>query len=346
MSYKIDHTKGYTGLQNLGNTCFLNSCMQALSHTYELTHFLQSDKYKQHLRTLSDNIIINEWVDLYNVMWSQNGIVSPKRFVHNVQKLAVQKDRELFTGWAQNDLPEFLLFLVECMHNSIARGVKMNIKGTIKNNTDRLATACYQMLKQTYSKEYSEIWNMFYGMHVSELVSIDETSIVSQNPEPFFNISLPIPNEIKSPTLYDCLDKYVKGEILSDDNAWFNEKTGKKQDIIKRIKYWSFPKILCIDLKRIDSSNKKRHTLVDFPIENLSLKKYVVGYNSKSFVYDLYGVCNHHGTAMGGHYTAYIKGKTGRWYEFNDTRITMLQNTEPIVSPKAYCLFYRKKSNV
>ena len=171
MSYKIDHTKGYTGLQNLGNTCFLNSCMQALSHTYELTQFLQSDKYKQHLRTLSDNIIINEWVDLYNVMWSQNGIVSPKRFVHNVQKLAVQKDRDLFTGWAQNDLPEFLLFLVECMHNSIARGVKMNIKGTVKNNTDRLATACYEMLKQTYSKEYSEVMDMFYGIYVSELSS-------------------------------------------------------------------------------------------------------------------------------------------------------------------------------
>ena len=157
MSYNIDNTKGYTGLQNLGNTCFLNSCMQALSHTYELTDFLQSDKYKQHLRNLTDNAIINEWVDLHNVMWSQNGIVSPKRFVHNVQQLAEQKDRELFTGWAQNDLPEFLLFLIEGMHNSIARGVKMNIKGNVKNNTDKLAAECYKMLKQTCSKEYSEI---------------------------------------------------------------------------------------------------------------------------------------------------------------------------------------------
>ena len=69
-----------------------------------------------------------------------------------------------------------------------------------------------------------------------------------------------------------------------------------------------FSKILCIDFKRIDATNKKRHTLVDFPLTDLSLEKYVIGYNSKKFVYDLYGVCNHHGTTAGGHYTAYIKG--------------------------------------
>ena len=27
--------KGLTGLSNVGNTCYLNSCMQILSHTYE-----------------------------------------------------------------------------------------------------------------------------------------------------------------------------------------------------------------------------------------------------------------------------------------------------------------------
>ena len=114
-----------TGLVNLGNTCFLNSCMQMLSHTYELTTILQSKKCFDNInKNVPEHIIIQEWNDLRNIMWSQNGIVSPKRFVHYIQKLAEEKDRQLFTGWAQNDLPEFLLFIVECMHNSISRSVK------------------------------------------------------------------------------------------------------------------------------------------------------------------------------------------------------------------------------
>ena len=40
-----------------------------------------------------------------------------------MQKVAKMKDKDLFTGWAQNDLPEFLLFIVDAFHTAIMREV-------------------------------------------------------------------------------------------------------------------------------------------------------------------------------------------------------------------------------
>ncbi len=341
--FNKDKSKGYTGLQNLGNTCFLNSCMQALSHTYELTNLLESSSYKKYLKSnIPENIIIDEWNNLRNIMWSQNGIVAPKRFVYNIQQLATIKDRDLFTGWAQNDLPEFLLFLVECMHNSISRSVTMNIKGQTKNKVDKLAISCYEMLKTIYSKEYSEIMDMFYGICVSELSSKNENTIHSVRPESYFILDLEIPNNNSS--LIDCFDSFTSYEILEGDNAWFNEKTKKKENVKKRITFWSFPKILIITLKRFSfDGRKKRQDLVQFPLENLDLSNYVSGYNAKQFKYDLYAVCNHSGGTNGGHYTSFVKTSNNEWVHFNDTNVERNININKIVTPKAYCLFYRKQ---
>jgi ubiquitin C-terminal hydrolase len=47
---------------------------------------------------------------------------------------------------------------------------------------------------------------------------------------------------------------------------------------------------------------------------------------------------------MGGHYTAYVKNANGAWYHFNDTSVSEIGRNESIISPKAYVLFYRKKT--
>jgi len=346
MSLDIYRNKGLTGLTNLGNTCFVNSCIQILSHTYELNDFLNKQTYKKRLQRKYESTLLLEWDSLRQLMWSENCIVSPGKFINTIHKLAQIKGVDIFTGYSQNDLPEFLLFVVDCFHTSLSREVNMSISGTVSNGTDKIAVDCFEMIKRMYAKEYSEIWNMFYGIHVSQITTMDTNEVLSSSPEPYFMINLSIPLNNKSPTLIDCFNLYVEGETLDGENAWFNESTGSKQDVKKKISYWSMPNILVLDLKRINAvnHNNKNQILVDFPLTDLDLSKYVIGYKKESYVYDLYGICNHSGGTFGGHYTAFVKNANGKWYHFNDTSVNEVTNTKDLITPRAYCFFYRKKS--
>ena len=108
--------------------------------------------------------------------------------------------------------------------------------------------------------------------------------------------------------MIDCFSSFTEYETLEGDNAWYNEETDKKIPVKKRITFWSLPKILIITFKRFSfDGKKKRQDLVDYPLTDLNLSKFVSGYNAKQYVYDLYGVCNHSGNTQGGHYTAFVK---------------------------------------
>ena len=192
-----------------------------------------------------------------------------------------------------------------------------------------------------YSKDYSEIWNLFYAIQVSEISNFETEEKIKMNAEPFCIIYLPIPENNNSPSLIDCLNHYVEGEIIND---WYNEITKERINIKKKIQFWSFPTILIIDLKRFNNRFQKNQILVTFSTDDLDLSNYVIGYKKENYKYELYGVCNHIGGVLGGHYTCYVKNANGKWYYFNDSNVSEIGIKEVIISPKAYVLFYRKKT--
>jgi ubiquitin carboxyl-terminal hydrolase 8 len=332
--------KGLSGLANLGNTCFINSCVQILSHTYELNEVLNNETYKQKLQNKPDSTLLIEWDNLRKILWNENCIVSPNKFIKTIQKVSNLKGNQLFTGYSQNDASEFLLFLIDCFHTSLSREIKVTITGNAKNDTDTMAVKCFEMVKKMYTKDYSEIWNLFYAIHVSEISRVDNGEIININPEPFFMVDLPIPSNNKSPSLIDCFDSYIEGEIIEN---YIMDETKEKINIKKRILFWSFPTILAIDLKRFNNKFQKNQIHITFPIDELDLSPYVIGYKKNNYKYELYGVCNHSGGVMGGHYTSYVKNANGKWYHYNDTSVSEVGIIDSIISPKAYVLFYRKK---
>ena len=333
--------KGLTGLANVGNSCYINSCMQLLSHTYELNNFLEKlDKKK--INNNIESVILVEWNNLRELMWSENCTIAPHGFIKGLQRVSSEKKWNIFSGFMQNDITEFLLFVIDCLHCSLKREVEMTICGNVKNSVDTLAKDCYKMMQDMYKKEYSEILNIFYGISVTQIKSYESNNILSRTCEPFSILTLSLPKKNET-NIFECLDLYGNDEEMKGENAWFNDKTNKKEDIRKNTIFWSLPTVLIIDLKRFNNFNQKITSMVNTPINDVDFSKYVHGYNSEQYIYNLFGTSNHSGNVDGGHYTANIKNPNGKWYNFNDTHVNEILENK-VITPYTYCLFYRKKN--
>ncbi len=340
--------QGLTGLANLGNTCFLNSIVQVLVHTPELIKILETIKpINPALSANINHLLAYELKRLIDIMREKNQVIAPGRFVQVVQMVSKKKGNDIFADYSQNDVSEFLLFLFESIHEALAKPANVTIKGKAKNKLDEIATNCYEAIRDVYAKGYSQVYSKFYGMCFTELVSRDNPEVVlSRKFEHYFLIDLPLPPaEVKSPSIYDCLDNYVEPELLDGDNAWYNETTKEKQAVYKKTSFWSFPPVLIINLKRYKDPVRKDQRPVNIPIETeLVLSKYSMSYNSRAYRYKLYAVCNHSGgSILGGHYTACVSPaeSPGEWFSFNDTMVTPV-NPRMVYSPQNSCLFYRR----
>jgi ubiquitin carboxyl-terminal hydrolase 21 len=324
--------KDFSGLTNLGNTCYLNACIQVLSKTEELNTFLNNLKK---IKDNSDAIILQEYNGLRKIM-AGNSTISPNRFLHFLREMAKKKGNTAFVGYQQNDLSEFLSFLLDSLHNSVCRPIQVQVSGKSEHSVDDLAIICYNYIKSVYEKEYSEIMDIFHGVYVS-VIETRRNKMHATTPE-YYNI-LNLPMSDKTQNIYDCFDLYIASEIIED---YYNDKTKKRETVNRRILFWNFPKILIICLKRYTNTIRKKNDIVECP-QTLDLCKYVQGYNRSSNVFELYAVCNHIGGVQGGHYTCNIRHK-GKWVHINDDDIHIMRGNEKVITPQTYCLFYRKKN--
>ena len=65
-----------------------------------------------------------------------------------------------------------------------------------------------------------------------------------------------------------------------------------------------------------------------------------MGYNKESFIYEVFGICNHSGNCFGGHYYSYIKNNN-KWFIFNDTNVSEISENK-LITNKAYMFFFKK----
>uniref|UniRef100_A0A8C0VP34 ubiquitinyl hydrolase 1 n=1 Tax=Cyanistes caeruleus TaxID=156563 RepID=A0A8C0VP34_CYACU len=129
-------------------------------------------------------------------------------------------------------------------------------------------------------------------------------------------------------TLSQCFQLYTKEEQLAPDDAWRCPHCKQLQQGSITLSLWTLPDVLIIHLKRFRQEGDRRmklQNMVKFPLSGLDMtphvvkrsqsswslpshwspwrKPYGLGRDPEDYIYDLYAVCNHHGTMQGGHYT-------------------------------------------
>ncbi len=322
---------GLSGLSNLGNTCYINSCMQILSHSESLNTILKS---VTKVNKVPDSYLLVEWNSLRDLMWSRNVTISPARFIKTIQHVSEKKENSLFTGFDQNDSAEFLIFCIDCFHNALKHKHSIKYDKTL----NRYMNKGLELTKKTYKNDYSPVHKLFHSIVVTEICSLKQ-KILSIKCEYCLIYNLAFFK--KTPhTLHECLDHYFKPELLEGDNEWFYDKLKKKIPVYKKTHLLYCPEIIIMDLKRWIDPSRKINIVVkaDFILD---LEKYSIIKDTDT-IYELYGVCNHRGNPYGGHYWSHILNSNQKWYAFNDTTITEIPNNK-VVTQNAYCFFYRKK---
>ncbi|XP_045117749.1 ubiquitin carboxyl-terminal hydrolase 33-like isoform X3 [Portunus trituberculatus] len=149
-------------------------------------------------------------------------------------------------------------------------------------------------------------------------------------------------------SLHHCLAAFFSADELKGDNMYSCEKCGKLRNGVKYSKVLQLPEVLIVHLKRFRHEtmfSSKISQYVSFPLHGLDLTQFLhKDCSSEVVTYDLYGIICHHGTAGGGHYTAYCQNWSNhRWYEFDDQYVTEV-SSETVAKCEAYVLFYKKAS--
>ncbi|XP_042604573.1 ubiquitin carboxyl-terminal hydrolase 8-like isoform X5 [Cyprinus carpio] len=146
--------------------------------------------------------------------------------------------------------------------------------------------------------------------------------------------------------LEDGIQSYFASTELVGDDQMYCEDCDEKRDTIWSCDIHEYPAILPLHLKRFVYDRWSRGFVkndcpMDVPLQ-LPLR-----FQEQEQQYSLYAVINHRGSRHGGHYTAHIRSsEENKWYCFDDSRVTQVDESKLKGSSEAYLLLYQKTSSV
>ena len=367
------------GLQNIGQTCYMNAALQCFSNTKALTSYFLNYNNLQYLKSNTITIsgtnepsLVIEYLRLVRHLWCD----PPKSaYAPNEFKKAIGKMDSLFKDFEANDAKDFVNFMVMRLHdelngvdNHLTKQNNLTPPPNILNPYDQI-----QVL-QSYLYEFqinfnSFISNCFYGTTQGEFecqnckMQIYQTGqnlpLVKYNYQTFFFLNFPL-NEVSKYILSNQMlyMKYMNSGINPSsvvnliDCFYYYQKDeilscycdrcfNNNAQVLTRTKLYVAPIYLILLFNR--GKGIQYNIKITFP-ETLDTNGLFV---NPSGLYQLYGVVKHYGdSSASGHFTAYCRSPIDRqWYYYNDAMVTPVNEQDKYQIQEnglTYMLFYNQ----
>ncbi|KAL5699062.1 ubiquitinyl hydrolase 1 [Ranunculus cassubicifolius] len=345
---------GLRGLNNLGNTCFMNSVLQALLHTPPLRNYFLGDRHNREScrKRPSDRLCLHCDMDaIFTAAFSgDRKPYSPARFLYSWWQHSAN-----LASYEQQDAHEFFISVLDRIHEKEEKTKSQN-----KDNGD-----CQCIAHKVFS-----------GLLRSD-VTCTVCGFTSTTYDPCLDISLNLETTQNVPTgksgkmsqdtsistLLGCLDLFTRPEKLGPDQKLYCQHCQVRRDSLKQMSIRRLPLVLCFHIKRFEHSwikkmSRKIDKYLQFPF-SLDATPYLSSsivrkrFGNRIFAiegdetevsteFEVYAVVTHSGNLESGHYVTYLRLRN-QWYKCDDAWITQVSDSV-VRASQVYLLYYLQKT--
>ncbi|KAG6739853.1 hypothetical protein POTOM_057468 [Populus tomentosa] len=385
LCFGISFRKIGAGLENLGNTCFLNSVVQCLTYTEPLAAYLQSGKHQNSsIAWMAPQRRVFEMEEVISLLHSSvpyghelsgksgeqllsqfsSGLTYTEplaAYLHGVKHqnschvagfcalCAIQKhvSRALQSS-GRSLVPKDLVSNLRCISRNFRNARQEDAHEYMVNLLESMHKCCLPSGVPSESPAAYEksLVHKIFGGHLRSQVECQQCSYCSNKFDPFLDLSLEI---AKADTLPVALRNFTAAEVLDGGEKQYQcQRCKQKVRAKKRLTVHKAPHVLTIHLKRFHAHDPGRK--VDKKVifdRSLDIKPFVSGSYEGDLKYSLYGVLVHYGhNTHSGHYVCFVRTSSNMWHLLNDNQVRQVSE-KTVLEQKAYMLFYvRDRKNV
>lgn len=245
--------KGIVGLNNQGNTCYLNAVIQVLSNMDHFRSYLFDGDFVSSLKPELDDSLFYQTYRIIKHLWeTTSDDLTPKSF----RKKFIEKENK-FMGFNQQDSHEAMQFLLDNLHEETAHSIDLNVslppelneffnicdtfysddtkvkdKNVIKfidENRDKALDYFAMKYYTKLSKNYSEVADLFQSI-ICNLTKCPDCNHLSYQFDNSYMISLGFPDlddqliidsemfkKFHAEKLEECKERLEKSETPESD---------------------------------------------------------------------------------------------------------------------------------